>query len=354
MHVPFILFHFLVSFQRLLRFCVFSFQVAMHFATGKFDSKITDKQERKTKSNQTQHHVRDHVAKENNSVKDIIRNNITNMVTNNIANNLASNSKPPANTNEEQWNKEQETTTKTKPKNVKIIEFHIKDLKAGGVLWGRAQRLPPDMKPRLLPPPPPTTAKQQQQQEKKRKSPEANASQKPAFLVYMSPPVFFHKRIRGLGLECLPLLGGTGSKGSAPVGFVVVFSSFRFPQGTNVLFIWTIALIRAFLHHSLYGLYILLVYYISSYLSIPLRSRCSFGPPPATARHHWHPQLPANGQWSHRPIGWCSAMPSTPSEICFYIYKFISSKNGQKLFKNSSCSSLKRMRSHKECMKDTG
>ena len=66
----------------------------------------------------------------------------------------------------------------TKPKN--FIEFHIKDLKAR----------PPGMQPRLLPPPllpppPPPQQQQQQQQEEEEeeaKSPEANASQKPASL----------------------------------------------------------------------------------------------------------------------------------------------------------------------------
>lgn len=93
----------------------------------------------------------------------IIKNKFTNSITNNIANNTTSNSKPLATTGEERYNKQQIKTTKAKPKSV--IEFHIKDFKAGGWL-GEGASLP-GMQPRPLPPPPPPppAVKQQLQQE---------------------------------------------------------------------------------------------------------------------------------------------------------------------------------------------
>ena len=90
-----------------------------------------------TKTKQKQHRVRNHVAKENNITKAITKNNITNIITNNIA----------------KYSKQWQTTNNYKRGTLRITnnkkqqqkqtkECH-RDLKAGGTLGGRAQRLPP-------------------------------------------------------------------------------------------------------------------------------------------------------------------------------------------------------------------
>ena len=90
-----------------------------------------------TKTKQKQHRVRNHVAKENNITKAITKNNITNIITNNIA----------------KYSKQWQTTNNYKRGTLRITnnkkqqqkqtkECH-RDLKAGGALGGRAQRLPP-------------------------------------------------------------------------------------------------------------------------------------------------------------------------------------------------------------------
>ena len=109
---------------------------------------------------QKQHHVRKHVANENNIIKDIIKylNNITNIITNNMANNITSNSKPPASEDEEQYNNN------------------------GVGAVGREG--PPSASPQASSP---GCSHHRQQnnnsnKKKKQKSPEANTSQTPAFL----------------------------------------------------------------------------------------------------------------------------------------------------------------------------